>query len=87
MSRQAFMASLEGEQLGPIDLEEVDILTTLPACTLSWMPYTSGATIPSGVVIGGHLADETFVHIYTIAPEPVKQPWGICIWINHMITE
>ena len=49
MSRQAFWVSLQGEQLGPIDLEEVDVLTIHPACTLSWMPYTSGATIPPGL--------------------------------------
>ena len=60
---QNFWCSIEGEKTGPIGLEGVSFLTTNPACTIPWMPYTAGASIPHGAVIGGHLADGTHLYV------------------------
>ena len=59
-----FWCNNEGDRTGPIyGLEEIEILTTDPACNLPWMPYTSGAQLPSGAVIGGHHADGTNLYV------------------------
>ena len=35
----------------------VEVLTTIAGCPLFWVPYTGGNPLPSGVVVGGYLAN------------------------------
>ena len=63
---QRFYCSIEGVKTGPISLQDVDILTTDPVCTWSIVLYTSGDPIPSGAVIGGHLADSTKLYVVLV---------------------
>ena len=72
-SGNGFWCSIEGDATGPINLEDVSVLTTDPACTLPLMPYTSGAPIPPGAVIGGHLADGTNLYVMYVE-DGSKQP-------------
>ena len=60
---RTFWCSNEGDRVSQNSLDDVNVLTTNPACTLSWMPYTSGAPIPTEAVIGGHLADNTKLYV------------------------
>ena len=59
---KSFWCSNEGEAIGPI-FETVNFLTTDAACTVSWMPYTSGAPFPTGAVIGGYLPNATDLYV------------------------
>ena len=64
ITAQSFWCSIEGEARGPVyELENVNFLTADPACTVSWMPYTSNAPFPAEAVIGGQLADGTDLYV------------------------
>ena len=73
---RVFFASNEGEYVGPINPEKIDILTANSACTLSWIPYTSGAAIPPGVVIGGHLANGTNLYVVYVDDSTHRPAYG-----------
>ena len=73
---KAFWCSIEGEKTGPINLDDVSVLTADPACTLPLMPYTSGAPIPPGAVVGGHLADGTTLYVVYVDDGTNRPAYG-----------
>ena len=60
-----FWSNNNGVRAGPIYEidQEIDFLTKHQACTVIWMAYTAGQTLPVGAVIGGHVADGSVTHV------------------------
>ena len=63
-----FRANNGGVSVGPIDDtdQEIDILTKDETCSVPWMAYTAGQTLPAGAVTGGHLADGSITYVAKI---------------------
>ena len=60
-----FWANNEGVRLGPVFETDRDIefLTVDPACTVPWIPYTVGESLPFGVIGGGYLSDGSITYV------------------------
>ena len=41
----------------------IEVLTTIASCPLFWVPYTGGNLLPSGVVVGGYLANGKAIYV------------------------
>ena len=59
LNAAAFWGINEGVRVGPVSEtdEDIEFLTTDPACTIPWMPYAAGGLLPAGVISGGRLTD------------------------------
>ena len=58
-----FWGNNEGVVVGPeYDTNQIEFLTVDPACTLLWIPYTVGDSLPSVVITGGHLSDGSITY-------------------------
>ena len=46
--------------------QDIEILLLDTACPFPWMPYMAGEPLPSGAVVGGHLADGTTTYVVKV---------------------
>ena len=60
-----FYGNNEGERVGPVleNDQDIEFLTTDPACTYQWMSYTAGGLLPSGIISGGLLPDGSTTYV------------------------
>ena len=60
---KTFFANNEGIRVVDGTDEGIEFLTMDPTCSLLWMPYTAGNSLPAGLVSGGRLPDECTTYV------------------------
>ena len=70
-----FWANNVGVLVGPVYESDPDIefLTVDPACSLPWMPYTAGESLPTEVITGGHLSDGSIAYVIRVTVNDFQQ--------------
>ena len=74
IKKEIFWANNEGVRVGPAQntYEDIEFLTTAPACTLSWIPYKAGELLSAGVTSGGHLSDVSTTYVVKVLHNGVQ---------------